>query len=721
MLSIFDLPESFEPPDTIKITGEPEYSVDLGALNQGEPYTLEVLGFDMSSLASGLGDGIKVYDLVYDNPSPQEDVKTFLLHYPLNFDMGGGSSISKDKFDDFNKPIAVPSISLAIPSISQKIEVSIPLSVPGVAGSQLSPAVSVPLPETSQTLTLSDDISATIKTGKLVVTVPDGVEFLHKINERDAYVDISWAGKSLGKPTKGSSSGGFTEWSYSLDGQSITTSTKITISGTIQLNKVISSLNISLQPSITCFESITIKPNVPNPSIAPVDVPQVAGVKAVIFSEISLSLAIAVTKPSGAALEGLDPTLNAPAIGFDKAKPSGNGSPMVFKTGSRTLYLDSAYAATQGKTAASQIAMAIDLGLNGSKPITLKNIAVSPNSSTDVSLEVQAIPNFVLSKAVVNPNELGLGDALNGKFPEGNGFDLSSMNSLGDSLSLDMSRVSFSDIMLHLYLDTADLPEDMDMKMILSAEYSGLTKYLTSQNGDTIDPNAKPFDPSGHGITAENKDLYKGKLPQPSLKVDMSEVFNARPSDLFLNYKMTLPAYITIALDEAAGFGALKADIVIAVPFALAFTPDPSDPPDFVKLNMLNDKLGFNDTSPDIFSRTSDSDPINDYIEFIENASITLDYNNTLGLDGVTFFIERMDGQKGSLSFPITGGNKEGEPQLSIDPAFLAYPFVPSLTIGLPIKDGKGKLALKQGADAGIAIKRIKVLINTNINHEIKL
>ncbi|MDR2150582.1 MAG: hypothetical protein LBO67_07195 [Spirochaetaceae bacterium] len=714
MLSIFELPETFEPPQTIAIIGEPAYSVNLGPLNKGDPYTLEFLGFDMSSLGEGFGDGIKVYD--YDYPNP--DIKTLLLHYPLDFDMGDGTSVSTDDFDAFNDPIPVPPLTLAIPKI-EPLSISLSLSIPtgGLPVGSTIPPVSIPLSPPAQTVDLSAVAGfekATIKSGDLLVTVPDEVDF--------SGMGIIWAGVSLGAPTKGTPSGGKTEWRYSLNGQSIVQKTAIQLTGSIRVSKVIDTLALTLQPTIADFSSITIKPQVANPTLSPVAVPSVSGVEALIFSKISIALDCALS-PSDTTLTGLEPVLDAPTIGFNRARPQDSTkNPLIFEadmgqTG-RILYLDSQYAAEQGGTMCTALDLAVDLGLDGTKPVTVQNVA---NSGQSLTLTISAQPDFVLSKAVVNPDVLGLNDSLQGDFPEGAGFDLSSINNLAEGM-LDMSRVSFTAINLHLYLDTSDLSPDMvkNMRMILSAQYGGQTYALTEPEGDAFNPDAQLFDAAAHGITADNT-VYEGPLPPPALTTNMTETFNARPADLSLHYEMKLADHFTVAFDEKTGTGAISADIVIAVPFALDFEPVETDPPDFVILDILNDKLGFGADSQDIFGRSEPDSPISDYLDFIDSSSLTLRYNNTVGLDGATLFIARMDGQGEPLSFTFTSGQTPQTLSRAIAPDFPDYPFVPSFTIGLPRENGKGKLVLKQGANTGIVLKGIEILIKTALDYRITL
>ena len=695
MLSIFELHESFEPPQNIQVTGSPSYSVNLGGINKGEPYTLKALGFDIDSLGSAFGSDIKVYD--YDYPYP--DIKTLLIHYPLKFNMGSGSSISVGDFDDLNDDITT-SISLTIPAINPQVNVNIPIpNIQGSTGASLNPALTVPLTPITTPINIDggDFESAVIETGTLIVTVPNEVSF-------DS-VDIKWAGNSLGNATKGSSNGSDTEWSYSLNGQAINKSTSITISGNITITKVISNLNIKLEPSISKFKSITVKPNVNNPNITYLSVPQVTGVKGVIFSGIRVSFGITVGTPAGAGITGLEPVLNAPDIGFNNAKPSINNGEMIFNADippKEGLVLE---------LNQNSIAMSINLGLNGSKPITLNDLAVSANADTNITLSMSAKPDFVLKGAVVNTSELSLGDQLEGSFPDGGGFDLSSINELGGDI-FDMNRVGFNNIKLYLYMDKTGLSEDIfsQMKIVLSADYNSNTNFLTNQMGDSFNSEGQLF------AISVDTDVYKGPLPIPAIDVDMTEVFNARPSDLSLGYKLVLPTYITVLFDESLGGQAsLKADIVIAVPFSLEFEAEDGDPPDFVMIN-INDMLELG--SEDIFGRSGPDDAINDYIGFIDGASITLRYNNILGLNGACLFISRNDGGE-SASFALDTG--QVTQTLSIPSNFPDYPFVPLISIGLPKNNGSGKLELKQGEDSGIAINGLEILIKTNIDYTIKL
>jgi hypothetical protein len=742
IVSLFDLPSSFEAPSSIVLTGKPSFRIELGGFNGGESFGLQEIGFDLDTMGDMLGASAGANFSMYNWLSAPDNVQTFLLHYRLSMDMGNGSTpLTADDFS-FNDPVVIPSTTVTIPAIDLPAIVLPPsstgLSLPlvpepseGTALSDLAsqfPGVvqssySMPLPDTGpQPLGLGSMAiltSATIGTGSLTITVTDGVDF--------SGVTISLTGGSapetLAAPTVNGN-----QFTYSLAGKSVTKNTTIQMSGRITITKYVKTLNISIAPAISRFSRIVVTPTVPNPSPSNIPIPAVGGVKSITFS--SVSLAMTITPPSGIGMTGFAPAINAPTIGLNNKTPTVNGDDLIFEathgTDGLTLYLDSAYATEQGKPITSDIDIDVDLKLNGTAELALTNVAVSGTQDTDIPIGISVTPALTLFRAVIDPTALGVTSPISGTFPDsasGEQFDLSGLtSSLGETFSDLADRITFNDIKLMLYLDTKGIPSSLveAITVRLVPQYTGSTDVANPQ--DLVETDG--FDPAGHGAT-EDDPVYTGPLPEPSVSTDLTAVFNERPADFTIAYSLILPEKIAVRFSEIPNMpAAVYADIVITLPFKLNLLPAPGDPPDKAYVSLALSGL-FEVSDEDMFGRTSAGDDIDRILENVKTVTLDITYTNTLGLAGVELCLLSRDYPgKAPVSFALGAGTKTTP--ILVSPDFLAYPFIlaPEVHIAKSTGENYSTLELKNeanGEQTGIAVTKIRASVTTDVNYEITL
>ncbi|MDR3334749.1 MAG: hypothetical protein LBT13_07680 [Treponema sp.] len=721
VLFISACPGTFNMPEKVKITGSPTLAVPLGGPDFNMDDYLSIKSIQDMIQGDEEGAGLAVYD--YAGAEGANPTQIFLIHYkidPIEF------NISPDalNFNGMQEEIDMKdaSFSITIPEIKPepRPEIVIPIPDPikgSVSNAQDTEEFPIPLPGDLDPISLNlagaGFYRAKIGTGKLVF----GNE-----GENPNFSEVSFTltgGSIPDQQINGQ------DRTCPLDGKTIFEDTKISLTGTIKapagMLKNKTELRIPIDVEITRFSEIAIASSEKISVEIPVELNDMGEwVESVKFKKLEITLKITPR------IDGMTVKFNAPVFDIDTKHDNNiqTSDETTFKNG-MTFGPDVEKYSLEPATADSDIT--IDVGPpqdEESAILTLYDVA--PGDPIELAVAIEQPLVFEWTEAEVYPNALLEGEdapKFDGTFPaEEFGFDLSQFTeSLKDMMEPgEIDKIEFDKVTLHLYVTGADdLVENISI--CLDAQYPpDIKKYLT-ENEDDPDNNYVPLKKMSKPLGNPLAGAYSEALPEASFDADLAGVFNDKPKDLFLNYKLQLPDKMTIHRDGGDLNLTLKPDLIIELPLKFKIAADGKD---YAQLDLS--KL-IPQTSGDLLGRTGPNDSLDENFEYVDYVSLNVNYTNTIGLSDTLIVLTVRDAaaaeetdSKVRFSKPLLrlrdGGPYDSLLQLQVED--LKYPFKPEIEIKIPAQNGYGSLEIKRGKTLKLAIT---VSVKARIDQEIEL
>jgi hypothetical protein len=275
---------------------------------------------------------------------------------------------------------------------------------------------------------------------------------------------------------------------------------------------------------------------------------------------------------------------------------------------------------------------------------------------------------------------------------------------------LDADNIKFDKIELYVYLPSEDLFNDAQLNLNF--------KYPDKKGEEPVDhTDGYNLEKPDNGAKFEGLDLgteavYKGTLPVQYNPIDVTDIFNDRPEQFWVEATVELPTKATIKRGGDNDFKVhIEPDLVIKLPVKLRLTSDGGGENESdVVLDMS--KMLPGEKGSDLLNRNSDDDYI---AENVKDLNLTMDfsYTNNLG-NGLTLVI-------GSNELNIK--EQSGSTSISFTLDDIKYPFRPAIKLKVPKKEDEdyALLALKRetGEDTpGFAITTMNLSTRVVIDRE---
>jgi hypothetical protein len=305
-------------------------------------------------------------------------------------------------------------------------------------------------------------------------------------------------------------------------------------------------------------------------------------------------------------------------------------------------------------------------GTNGK--LTLTN--VSPGASYSVGGTVTVV-NDINSVTVCSTS------AQQNTFPEAPASPID-LSALSTYLKSGMNFPAGS-IQANVYL--SGISTASTGSMTLTPQYTGYSGTGETEAFSFVSSLASPLGTDG---------VVSSTLPPPSASFDLSSIINARPSDLRLNYSLTIPE-ITLTGAQLTNNSVLKAELVLVMPFKLDVASGGSS---FTISGVLDGTQ-----SDDLFGRSSASSDgtINQLLANVNSMTLLATVENGTGLNVAAnltcgTFSKTIDVSPGTKEITLT----------SDDVRYImnTYPFSPKLELVVPegsytiIRDSSFKVSL---------------------------
>jgi hypothetical protein len=303
-------------------------------------------------------------------------------------------------------------------------------------------------------------------------------------------------------------------------------------------------------------------------------------------------------------------------------------------------------------------------------------------------------------------------------FPEDNDSGAFNIAELTEVLkdSVNMDNIEFDDITLYLYTGAPDTLIE-NTKLGVKAR-DGDTDLPEGDLTGGVLPLKNPGSAFPNGLEEEGT-IYRETLPDPQLvnleekPIQLAGVFNAKPSSLSLTME------IEVSPEALAQSVTVKPDMLIKVPFRLRVETTEDQDPQNGKISLS----GFlpDDEKEDLLGRKEDDDDMNEYIDMAKSIAMVIDYENTIGFDGLKVNIVT-SAQTISADALQSG---EGTLKISMTKEDVAYPFRPQVEILVPVESGQtyGIFEVNRGEEEGFwgFTAKVKVTVRANIDKEFSL
>jgi hypothetical protein len=508
---------------------------------------------------------------------------------------------------------------------------------------------------------------------------------------------------------------------YSLSGAEIGPLTNVTISGSIAntgsggvtLEKIV------LTPQVTEFEKVQIATDASHSltKTASIDVSGVpSGVNFVTFEEIGVDLAFRAkyageSVSADMVIEGLPIALDAPLLGFSAGSPpyasqaayeaAGTGCKttgpdgLSFVRAGHTIYFDGTSPGDYLKptdadsTASGAVTVIVNPQIDGAYAvITLHNV-----KAKTCTLSVEPRVNVSIEKANIDPGAFIDSSSLSGSFP-GDPVNIADIFAEVDGM---VSNINLDTLDLYLYLDGSGRELLTGTKISLTAQAVELPggETLVSQTLGGGSGGPPPFPPYP---AVEGFPVFSGSLNPPDLEIPMTDCINEtiirkKPSNFTIDYEIKLVEKLDVsgACLEGGTIG-LSPELILVMPLRLRIlTENPGDAYGSLKITSI-------EVEDDIFGRTGPGSKLDEYLDYLKRVSLRVDYDNFLGLGGLSFHIVNdSPAWEKSVSF-AEGAGKTLFLNLTADD-FKVYPLKPKLEIRVAAQPGLdyGLLEIKRG------------------------
>jgi hypothetical protein len=676
-------------------------------------------------------------DIIKDNMAGQEGMEIF-DYAPPNPEWGEAKAyLIRYKVDAIE--FTLDPVEIENPEIDPIVlaEIEVPKNIGGgvdvdfTGGLQVSGNSSAQISSyNSDYFISSDDMvrSAVIEEGTLEITPVSGLTFSGLNISLDGINDLVSQGNGI----------------YTLDGETITDSTAITISGDIT-NTTGSPINlnqITLTPKITKFAKVQIQTNEDHSGDdeKPIDLSGIPdGVNFVTFEEIGVKLKFTVKRggieDTGVTVAGLPVKIKAPLLDLDENKTVDEDSfqdGLFFTNDYHTLYKNSAdfgnfpdYPGVQIEGTDNKITVTVNPKIDDKYAIiTLKNL-----SPGELAVSVQPAVTLDLASVNVNLKDF-VKEPLNGRFPD-EGLN---MADVFDGMGTMGENINFNQLDLYLYMGGEDKEFLNGTKFKLTAETGGdgLDTLLTEgPNGYEAFVNLEPENepPDFDSIdTMYSENLGNAQTHNAQFYTrKLVDVINKKPSDLKIAYDIE-GKHLQIDGDdlEEKQTIVIQPELIMVMPLWLRLLAGENE--DYGSMK-LTDPEPVADPKPedDIFGREGPGDEINDYLKQLKRISLRVDYDNFMGLDDASVYILSKDYEgKTNWEKSLTlyeGAGKTLLMELGPDD-ITVYPFRPGLEIRVPRETGKdyGLIEMKRsGEDSGGIWAKISIEAEAHVDMVVDL
>jgi hypothetical protein len=545
---------------------------------------------------------------------------------------------------------------------------------------------------------------------------------------------------------------------YSLNGVTLNGSSTVVMTGTLTATEDVTVSSITISMNIERFEEIVVQTKADgsqsgseSTEIDLTAIPQ--GVNFITFDAIGLNLEFQflINGEEGSGdfeLHDLPIVIDAPLLGLLAADGTGRKvtdensfrEGLSFVKEDYTLYFveedfdNPAFQAEypgilvdrDGSLTDNEVTVYVNPEINGRyAQITLKNVRpgnFEVSVIPEVKLELNSA-NINLDKFVKDlysdPDEM----PLTGKFPEGEGLDLSSifedMGAIGENVNFDQ---------LDLYLYMVGDPEDRELLGGTKFEFTAQWSPDPSLAGDGSHALTALGGQAFTSLEKSRPDFSDSPFTDALVEGDahfftseLVDIINRRPSDLRMEYNITLADHLQISRAHLErGAVSLQPEMALVLPLRIRALDDD---------NSGYGSLKFADILPeeDIFHREGPDNEINEYLKQLGRIRLRVDYDNTLGLDQVfVYLVSRDDNGEPNWEKSITlheGLNQTLSLDIGADD-FLIWPFRPDVEIRVPVEPGEnyGVIEIKRGPEGVAGIRaRLSVEIESYVDMEIDL
>lgn len=360
----------------------------------------------------------------------------------------------------------------------------------------------------------------------------------------------------------------------------------------------------------------------------------------------------------------------------------------------------------------SKMDISFKIGLTGYDPDTDTLTLTNVEPGTTLSLGGRATFLFDWAEITVEPKDA---QGVSGTFPEEGTLDLSALK---DVIGED---IGIGDISANFYFSSPVLKSfETTISGTVTAKYTenekSLTNYLfgSAEGASIVELKSLPTN------TSQIDDVWTSELKEASAPMNkFSDVINAKPSDLSLEYNFTFNS-ITVQNNEA--FKALEtaklsAELYMILPIKLKVLNDAGAIIDLTEYITGENEDG---STSDIFGRTEPTD-LSEIDEYLENYSfsLSLNYKNNLGL-ACKAIISDTSGFKKTL--PLELGDNTMAVNLTKAEAkhILESLFSPTITLEISYPsdpEAEGCYWIK--SDASIEVE-VKLAATANVNYALE-
>lgn len=249
------------------------------------------------------------------------------------------------------------------------------------------------------------------------------------------------------------------------------------------------------------------------------------------------------------------------------------------------------------------------------KILTIKN--VTPGKKISMGGELKLTIDW--TRATITPKT---SNTLTGTFPKEGATDLSKIK------EFTKGNMKFKDVNLYIYANSEILKGKTNkIKGKIYAEYTkeGARKYeyiLGSNASDDTGLSDIQFREQlpDSFYNRDKTKPYTGKLPEASIKQDISKILNAAPNDLKINYEIKLEE-IEITPNDLTNTSNQKMnlDLLLEIPLKINFDKD-------------TDILTITDNDSLSSISQAQGDPVNEVMNAVRNIKMHIEYENRTGL-----------------------------------------------------------------------------------------
>jgi hypothetical protein len=352
---------------------------------------------------------------------------------------------------------------------------------------------------------------------------------------------------------------------------------------------------------------------------------------------------------------------------------------------------------------------------------------ISTNST--ITLKAGGEPVFEIAQAVLDLNQFVTEEQRSSSFPgkDAQGQDKKGI-SFGDFIgdlgeNIDIDNLGFDEINFYVYL--SGLGQDIwdtEPQLYLAAEdkaEGGSNFPITGEPGDTIHPGDAAGGDYALPELDEEQGIFSGSGLEGHFSTDkLAGILNEKPENLHVNYDFQFgKPYVFEFPEDGIISKTIRVDIFIEIPLKLRLYAEGNEPYGVLSYSFLNE----DEEAKDLFGRDpAAEDPYADYIQYLDSASLELQYENTLGIDDVSLVLLGIDpgknpGDGGYYTFEKVLSLRGGQSAmtLTLRGNEIPNPFIPMIKLQVPARgDDGGKrfgvIKLERGGSFNAVSIRVK-------------